>query len=209
MVHFSVDPFEIVDFPQTGEGLGVVGERRGQGRRGPGCGFKGGNMGGNVGLRYQPSARSPEQPSRHCEFARERCEEDGKSKKKSMTTSFLSSLSLVLVTVLGASLCVHIVPTTRTPPPSFTPTNSPNFSPVHPLTNGSLTGPLSAKAPLCNACVDFFKTAAREIFDLIVDGGGVKTCSELCHGLKNQTRIEICEGVCDLVGIELFKRLLR
>ncbi|KAL5008602.1 hypothetical protein ScPMuIL_014183 [Solemya velum] len=57
---------------------------------------------------------------------------------------------------------------------------------------------------LCPGCIDFTGQAIDQLLNIILNGGVVGGCSELCGLLPSKALGLACNLLCDVVGIELF-----
>merc|ERR1711879_250198 len=60
---------------------------------------------------------------------------------------------------------------------------------------------------LCHICVDFFNEAIQELLDIILNGGVIGTCGELCSKITGWESA-VCDIACDAVGIDAFVHLI-
>merc|ERR1719239_1925200 len=65
---------------------------------------------------------------------------------------------------------------------------------------------------LCPLCVQFTGEALNTLLNLILNGGVVGGCGTLCQALAtktgNQILGEVCNVLCDIVGVEEFVKLI-
>merc|ERR1711916_216484 len=61
----------------------------------------------------------------------------------------------------------------------------------------------------CATCVNFVEQALHELIEIIINGGVLGGCGDLCSKLSNHLEATICDLVCDVVGIEAFIKLLQ
>eukprot|EP01092_Planopodium_desertum_P009701 TRINITY_DN42174_c0_g2_i1.p1 TRINITY_DN42174_c0_g2~~TRINITY_DN42174_c0_g2_i1.p1 ORF type:complete len:234 (-),score=76.87 TRINITY_DN42174_c0_g2_i1:57-731(-) len=60
----------------------------------------------------------------------------------------------------------------------------------------------------CSLCIDFFNNAINELLDVILNGGVIGSCDELCGYLTVTWEETVCNLACDVVGIEAFIKLI-
>jgi hypothetical protein len=60
----------------------------------------------------------------------------------------------------------------------------------------------------CGTCVSFFGQAINQLLNIILNVGVLGSCSELCGKLDSQIEAEVCNALCDVVGIEAFIKLI-
>jgi len=61
----------------------------------------------------------------------------------------------------------------------------------------------------CSVCVTFMDQALDDLLQLILNGGVLGSCAALCGLLPNQLEAEVCNLLCDVVGVEAFVRLIK
>ena len=61
----------------------------------------------------------------------------------------------------------------------------------------------------CGTCVNFMGQAIDELLNIIANVGVLGSCSELCGMLSNSLEAEVCDVLCDIVGIEGFIDLVQ
>ena len=61
---------------------------------------------------------------------------------------------------------------------------------------------------LCPTCISFVQQSIQNLIQIIANGGIVGGCSALCGMLPNQTLGTVCSLLCDIVGIDLFVKIL-
>ena len=61
---------------------------------------------------------------------------------------------------------------------------------------------------LCPTCISFVSQSINNLIQIIANGGIVGGCSALCGMLPNQTLGEVCALLCDIVGIDMFVKIL-
>ena len=61
----------------------------------------------------------------------------------------------------------------------------------------------------CPDCVESMSESLNELINIILNVGVLGSCSDLCGLLQNQAEAEICNLVCDIVGVEAFVDLLQ
>jgi len=64
--------------------------------------------------------------------------------------------------------------------------------------------PPKPKVDLCPYCVDFFDQALDDLLQILLNGGVIGSCNDLCGQLTNQYEQIACDLLCDYVGIEAF-----
>ncbi|XP_013414049.1 countin-1-like [Lingula anatina] len=66
---------------------------------------------------------------------------------------------------------------------------------------------------LCPTCVDFTTQAINALLEIILNGGVLTACSDLCGALANKTGSQavgaICDVLCSIVGVEEFIQLIQ
>jgi len=77
---------------------------------------------------------------------------------------------------------------------------------------GQLTKVNRSDMDLCPLCVQFTGEALNTLLNLILNGGVVGGCGTLCQALAtktgNQILGEVCNVLCDIVGVEEFVKLI-
>ncbi|WAR19856.1 CTuncharacterized [Mya arenaria] len=64
----------------------------------------------------------------------------------------------------------------------------------------------------CKTCIDFAGQALNELLNIILQGGVVGGCADLCNALASKTSPAIgtvCNILCDIVGIEEFIKIVQ
>ena len=62
---------------------------------------------------------------------------------------------------------------------------------------------------LCPTCVSFSSQALNQLLNIILNVGVLGTCAKLCSYLPQKTEQTVCNLLCDVVGIELFIKLVK
>jgi hypothetical protein len=62
---------------------------------------------------------------------------------------------------------------------------------------------------LCPLCVSFSSQALNQLLNIILNVGVLGSCAKLCSYLPQKTEQTVCNLVCDIVGIELFIKLIK
>lgn len=62
---------------------------------------------------------------------------------------------------------------------------------------------------LCSPCVSFFSQETNNLLNVILQGGVIGGCSDLCGHLNGSVVQTVCNLLCDVVGIEGFIHLLQ
>jgi len=60
----------------------------------------------------------------------------------------------------------------------------------------------------CSSCVSFISQAIDQLLNIILNGGVIGSCAQLCGYLDNSLEEQVCNVLCDIVGIEAFIKLL-
>ena len=60
----------------------------------------------------------------------------------------------------------------------------------------------------CPTCISFVSQSINNLIQIIANGGIVGGCSALCGLLPNPTLGEVCSLLCDIVGIDMFVKIL-
>jgi len=60
----------------------------------------------------------------------------------------------------------------------------------------------------CSTCVDFMTQTIDTLIEIIANGGIIGGCSDLCGLLNNSVETDICQILCDVVGIDEFINLI-
>uniref|UniRef100_A0A7S1VLR5 Saposin B-type domain-containing protein n=1 Tax=Sexangularia sp. CB-2014 TaxID=1486929 RepID=A0A7S1VLR5_9EUKA len=60
----------------------------------------------------------------------------------------------------------------------------------------------------CGTCVSFFSQAINQLLNIILNVGVLGECSQLCGKLESHIEAEVCNVLCDVVGIEAFVKLV-
>ncbi|KAH3844335.1 hypothetical protein DPMN_086593 [Dreissena polymorpha] len=64
----------------------------------------------------------------------------------------------------------------------------------------------------CKMCIDFADQALNELLNIILQGGVIGGCADLCNALASKTSPAIgtvCNLLCDIVGIEEFIKIVQ
>jgi len=61
---------------------------------------------------------------------------------------------------------------------------------------------------LCPTCIDFMSEALDELLNIIANVGVIGGCHDICDLLSNSIEADICQVLCDVVGIEGFIKLI-
>jgi hypothetical protein len=71
--------------------------------------------------------------------------------------------------------------------------------------------PLTLKSDLCTPCVNFVGNSINQILNVILKGGIVGGCNELCGKAfpDNKKEEEVCNMLCDSVGVYSFINLVK
>merc|ERR1712199_148756 len=82
---------------------------------------------------------------------------------------------------------------------------------VAPTSSLSAGGVLRVGKPgeLCPMCVKFFDDSLDILLNVILNGGVLGSCSELCGYLPQQLEAEVCNILCDIAGLMAFVDLLQ
>jgi len=70
------------------------------------------------------------------------------------------------------------------------------------------TGTRSDKISMCSICVEAMGEMINELLNIILNIGVVGSCADLCKHLPKEYEADVCNLICDVVGIELFIKLI-
>jgi len=82
------------------------------------------------------------------------------------------------------------------------------LSPVHGLHASPIVKPVKGSLSFCNTCLQLANQALNELVQIVIDGGVLGGCAEICSKLPNQLEAEVCNLLCDAVGVEGFLKAL-
>eukprot|EP01133_Synstelium_polycarpum_P008144 gene8144-9559_t len=72
----------------------------------------------------------------------------------------------------------------------------------------STKGETNEKIDLCPTCIDFMGDSLQELIDIIMNGGVMGSCSDLCGKLPGSAEQVVCDLLCAYVGIEEFIKII-
>jgi hypothetical protein len=61
---------------------------------------------------------------------------------------------------------------------------------------------------MCDLCINFALVAINDLLNIILNSGIITGCSDLCTKLPNKYEADVCDVLCDAVGIDEFIKIL-